>query len=234
MIDVFKNFYNMNRFDFSDFSFDFHESLKYEKKMQPVADEFYKNTLGASQVNRYDWNNPLGRNMQEMDIDCSIELKAKEIGLYWLNISEKFRSLETGDMCLELWSNFQRKTPGWAVLKIPNNIPNYGPDLYLYVTPKHIFEVWANRNFDRMMNDIANELTWEKINEIFDNGSYNATKNIIVNGHKVTLLKTWTDNKYYGICVCIPWKTLLNEYLLDINMYDRSGRKLDVNEIYIE
>lgn len=218
---------------------DFNESLKVEKIGQPVADAFYKDHLKALDIRRYNWNNPQQRVLQKLDIDCAIELKATGLDLFWLNISEKFRQFDTGDMCIELWSDFEKKKLGWAVHE--NKI---GPDYYLYVTPKHFFEVLRDGYFSSMIEKITKEWNWNKINEFVkeeekklgrtfeDNGCYK----IKVDGHDAQLVKTWTtvgNKKWYGICICIPWKTLFNDYLLDINMYNRKYELLNINKEYV-
>ena len=219
---------------------DFNDCLKVEAIGQPIADEFYKRCLGALQIRRYDYNNPEQRFFQKLDVDCSIQLYAKSLDVFWLNISEKFRQYDTGDMCIELWSDFEGRKPGWA---IKSTHTNEGPDYYLYVTPKHFYEVWANRYFNDMITKITSEWNRDAINQFIQkeekdlrrnhnsNGIYPCT----VRGYDAQLLKTWTkvgDKEWYGICICIPWKTLFNEFLIDINMYDRNYNKLNINKEY--
>lgn len=204
------------------------ETLAYEKSTQPFADAFYKKVFKADEIIRYNWDSPIGRGKQKQDIDCSIKSRAAGVDDYEFNISEKFRTIETGDMCIELWSDFDKKKPGWAV---KNN--TYQIDLYFYTTPKYCFTIWNNSSFQNMINHIIKEWNYEKIKNIFGDGSsYNCNKKVKVCGFDVTLLKTWTENKYYGICICIPWKTLFQEFLLNINMFDHNGNKLKINEIY--
>jgi len=215
---------------------EFNECLKVEKIGQSIADDFYKNYLGASKIERFDYHNPDERFFQEHDMDCSIELEAKSLDIFSLNVSEKFRQYDTGDMCLELWSNFEEKKVGWAVKGIEEN----GPDLYLYITPHNIFEVWCNRYFNKMIGDISSEWTYEKIESLFDSDKHyrkdqNALYDITVGGHDAKLLRCWSkagDREWYGVCICIPWDTLFNEYLLDINMFDRKYNKLNINKEY--
>lgn len=219
---------------------DFDESLKVEKRGQPAADDFYKKCLGATDIKRYDYNNPEDRFFQNHDIDCIIQMEPKSLDMFWLNVSEKFRQSETGDMCIELWSNFENKKPGWA---IKSTHTNKGPDLYLYSTPKYFFEIFADKYFDNMMNKIISEWDWETIDTFInkeekrlakdydDNGCYN----IKIEDYDAKLLKVWSykgDKKWFGVCVCIPWITLFNEYLLNINMYDKNYNRLNINKEY--
>lgn len=204
--------------------FTFQDALNYEKNMQPLANHFYKDVLGAINIKRYDWNDPNGKFMQKLDVDCSIQLETESLDVFWLNISEKFRQVECGDMCLELWSDFEKEKLGWAGGTITT-------DYYLYTTPKYFFEVYANEKFKQLMRKIQTEITREVISDAFKSkNSY--SKIITIDGHEMTLIKTWTGNSYYGICICISWTTLFNDYLLDINMYSHGGEKLDINKIY--
>ena len=218
----------------------FRECLKIEKLGQPIADEFYTRYLHATQIRRYDYKNPSQRFLQDLDVDCSIQLYAKSLDVFWLNFSEKFRQWDTGDMCIELWSDFEGKKQGWAVKPLSTN---EGPDYYLYVTPKHFYEVCVNRYFYDMVKKVSTEWDWDTIDRFIQkqekdfkrghdsNGRYPCT----VWGHDAELLKTWTrvgDKEWYGICICIPWKTLFNEFLLDINMFDRDYNKLNINKEY--
>ena len=215
---------------------EFNKCLEVEKIGQSIADDFYINYLGASAITRFNYNNPDGRFFQEHDVDCSIEMLAMSLDVFSLNISEKFRQYDTGDMCLELWSNFEEKKVGWAMKSAEGN----GPDLYLYVTPRNIFEVWCERYFNKMMSDISSEWTHQKIENLFNEDKYhkkdqNALYDITVGGHDAKLLRSWSragDREWYGVCICIPWNTLFNEYLLNINMFDREYNKLNINKEY--
>lgn len=201
----------------------FNNALELEKRGIPIADKFYREGMKALTIRRYDYNDPNQRIYQQHDIDCSIELDCV-IDLIWLNVSEKFRTGDWGDMCIELWSDFERKVPGWATNKS-------GPDMYLYVTPSGFYQIWKNNHFVKMIDDIMSELTWDKINRMIKKYSNSNTAHIYteVLGHDVELVKTTTvcDNrKYFGICVTIPWDTLYNDFFIDINKYDKNYNRV--------
>lgn len=219
---------------------DFNESLKVEKRGQPAADDFYKNCLGVTEVKRYDYNNPEHRVFQNLDIDCTIKMEPKSLDIFWLNVSEKFRQSETGDMCIELWSDFENQKPGWA---LKSTHTNKGPDLYLYSTPKYFFEIFKNKYFDSMINKIVSEWDWKTVYEFINkeekrlarHSNYNGCYNIKIEDHDAKLLKVWSKRdgkRWFGVCICIPWTTLFNEYLLNINMYDKNYNRLNINREY--
>lgn len=220
--------------DYVPTSENFHDSLKVEKIGQPIADAFYKECLGALDVRRYDYNNSDQRWFQKMDIDCAVEMQAKSLDIFWLNYSEKFRQCDCGDMCIELWSDFEKEKLGWAVGKRDD-----GPDYYLYITPKHFYEVRANKHFHNMIDQITQQWDHDRIkSELEVNGreyGNNCSIPISVGGCDATLIKTWTkfneDKKWFGVCICIPWKTLFNDYLIDIRAYDRKYNKLNINTL---
>jgi len=222
--------------DYVPTSENFHDSLKVEKVGQSIADEFYKRCLDALQIRRYDYNNPEQRFLQKLDVDCSIQLYAKSLDVFWLNISEKFRQCDTGDMCIELWSDFEGRKPGWAIKPTHTN---EGPDYYLYTTPKYFYEICTNKHFYNMIDQITQQWDHDRIKSELDvNGREycnNCSIPISVGGHDATLIKTWTkfneDKKWFGVCICIPWKTLFNDYLIDIRVYDRKYNKLNINTL---
>ena len=213
----------------------FKDMLLVEKQGQEIANSFYVNKLKALQIKRYNYNNLKQRALQNRDIDCSVQLEASGIEKFWVDYSEKFRRTDNGDMCIELWSDFEKKKLGWGAITKAMG----GPDAYIYVTPKYIYEIWKTSGwFDRMVGKIMSELTPEKISEIIEDNSYpNVSYPVVVDGHDMTLLKSSTiykDRSYFGICVCVPWKTIYNNYIIDVSLYDRDNnfKHLSINEIY--
>lgn len=208
---------NKTKFDYlnSTSTSSFKDAVYVEKNMQYISNGFYK-FLNALQVRRYDWNDPAGKYMQKRDVDCSIQLEAPGIDVFWLNVSEKFRRDTFDNFCIEIWSNLEEEIDGWATQK------DSAADVYLSVSPFHIFSIWRNRNFIAMVNEIQEYLTPEKIKEY--DWSSRKTIDIEVNGHKMKLLKNKTKGlsgeEWHGVCVIIDFDTLINEYFIDINKYN--------------
>ena len=92
----------------------FKDALDYEKSMQPIADHFYKDKMGAVEIVRYNYNDPRGKVMQKKDIDCTIMIHDNQKNIIPINISEKFRREYWGDMWIELYSRYPN-TKGWAL-----------------------------------------------------------------------------------------------------------------------
>lgn len=208
---------------------DFNTSLQVEKIGQSIADAFYERILNPKKIKRYNYKNLFERSYQMNDIDCTVTCDAVGIGEFNLDISEKFRQFDAGDMCVELWSNFDKKVKGWAVEKTPDICP----DIFLYVTPAHIYEVWNNSFFRDMISDIMSEWDWDSLNQFMREDDFkhkrsadsNGRYNIKVGGRDMTLLRTWSKRNgrtWCGVCVCIPWTSLINDYFVDINTYDRN------------
>ena len=215
---------------------EFNDKLKIERGEMPSADAFYRDCMGAEIIKRYDYNNPSEKRFQVNDIDCTVTCDAPGIGPYYLNISEKFRKFDTGDMCIELWSNFEGRVPGWAIEKYTG----LEPDLYTYFTPSYIYKVWNGQNFRDMVSDVSSEWDWRTIDQFMREEDFkrrkdrrdNAIYNIKVGGRNATLLRTWSSangKKWYGVCVCIPWHTLFNDYFIDIIKYDRNYNNLKID-----
>ncbi len=208
----------------------FSTSLKIEQNNQPRADAFYK-SHGALNIKRYDYNNPAEKKFQQDGIDCSVEYYAPGLDIFWLNYSEKFRTVDTGDMCIELWGDYDNRILGWAL--------HDKSDTILYVTPEYFYEVTNNGDFKWMVQRLANEWTWEALHDFANNGCMRQSVRS-KDGYKCQLIKSFSKNnsgekygnKWMGICVCIPWKTLFNEFFININMYDKKYNKLSINKEY--
>lgn len=204
----------------------FSTSLKVEQQNQPRADAFYK-SHGASNIKRYDYNNPSERSFQQKGIDCSVEYYAPGLDVFWLNYSEKFRTWETGDMCIELWSDYERKVEGWAL--------HDESDTILYVTPDYFYEVTNNTYFKDMVRKLANEWSWDELKEFADNRDCIRQLVRSKEGRDYQLIKAFSQKdgkKWMGICICVPWKTLIKDFFIDINIYDNNHNKFDINKIY--
>ena len=201
----------------------FQQSLKIEKDLQPEADRFYKDVLGATTIKRYDWDDPLQRQFQQKDIDCSIELYAPGLDVFWLNVSEKFRTADWGDMCIELWWDFEGKKEGWAL--------KGESDMILYTTPSYYVEIWNNDRFKYAVREIMKEYNRERILSLTSDIKRNGVVKVKLNNRfDARLIKVWTEDMWYGISICIPWKTLFYEYYVDINIYDKKGNKISINK----
>ena len=211
--------------------YNFSTSLKVERNNQPRADAFYK-SHGALNIKRYDYNNPDEKKFQQDGIDCSVEYYAPGLDIFWLNYSEKFRTIDTGDMCIELWSDYDNRIPGWAL--------HDKSDTILYVTPEYFYEVTNNGDFKRMVQRLADEWAWDALQNFANNDDCVRQLVRSKDGYDCQLIKSFSKNnigekhgnKWMGICVCIPWKTLFNDYFININMYDRDYNKLNINKEY--
>ena len=210
---------------------DFSTSLKVEQQNQPRADAFYK-SHGALNIKRYDYNNPAEKKFQQDGIDCSVEYYTPGLDVFWLNYSEKFRTVDTGDMCIELWSDYDNRIPGWAL--------HDKSDTILYVTPEYFYEVTNNEHFKQMVQRLVDEWNENALRDFVNNDGCVRQLVKSKDGYGCQLIKSFSKNnngekygnKWMGICICIPWQILLKEFFIDINMYDNSHNKLDINKMY--
>lgn len=110
----------------------FLDALKYEKSNHAWADEWYKKHLNAESIIRWDWDEPIGHYKQQNDIDCTIQKEDTT-----LNISEKFRSVDFGDMFIEIYSMYP-SVPGWAIKSAADLIAYHTPTRSYLVNAKQI------------------------------------------------------------------------------------------------
>lgn len=191
---------------------DFQDKLNYEHSQQPMADVFYKEHMGAISIERYDYNDPNGRIKQQHDIDCTITIKDEQDNVYDINISEKFRSIDWGDMWIELYSRYP-SVRGWALAFEGVDLIAYfingldagiDKNIVYLVNAKRIKEIAENivKQFDNAV-DIKIEL--EKT------GKYNAKYDYNGKQYDVIFRKVKTQRPTYsydGVGVCIKWNDL--------------------------
>ena len=77
-----------------------------EKNAMGPANEAYK-SLGITNIRRCSWNTEGGRKNQRDDIDLIATWNGKRT-----KISEKFRTLDAGDILVELLSDIDNHKPG--------------------------------------------------------------------------------------------------------------------------
>ena len=198
---------------------DFEKALAYEKGRMRVADEFYKKVFHPTTITRHDWNSNLGREKQINDVDCTLSISAPTIGFYDIDISEKFRSEDWGDMCIEIWSDFENKKPGWALKCFDEN----GPDAYLYVAGDNKYFFWNHSEFKELIRKLKERLTEDNVRNLFTrerNPFRDKRYWLEVDGMNMIIIRKWTDKKYFGICVCIDWKDLRDKYFIDFRKYN--------------
>lgn len=171
----------------------FKEQLNYALRCEPTADLFYKKQFDAL-VKRYDWADEYGREMQRRDIDCTIY----KDGGSPINLSEKFRDDDWGDMAIEIYSQYPN-IQGWALTS--------QADLYAYHTPESLYMVpvpevrnWLLDNHEALIA-ICDKVAVSSSNRIKSD----------INGVKMDFIKSYTrtaNASWMGICVCIKWKDL--------------------------
>lgn len=176
--------------------------LDFEKSEQPYADEMYYKIFNGGNPNiiRYDYNDvPVGREMQKNGADLSIEIKNTS-----LNVSEKFRSTDWGDMFIELYSQYP-KVNGWALTNQNVDIIAYHTPLNVYIVNNQDVKNLAKIFFDKLnKDDVIKALTNKDSAEfkyILNNESINAT---------FRKVPTYINDKlaWVGIGVIISWEDL--------------------------
>ncbi|MBR5296280.1 MAG: hypothetical protein IKU29_00215 [Parabacteroides sp.] len=195
---------------------DMDTQLNYEQSQQLLANKFYKDHFN-SDTTRYDWGDDYGRSMQRRDIDCSISINGEQV-----NISEKFRREDWGDIWIELYSSYPN-TLGWALTGRGVDYltyftkKKYTNENQVYVVKHCIIEKFAQQMYKFFTDnvDIYNELkTKNRVNKVVevDGKLMNVwfTKSVstrTINGKT----SEWTS---YG--ACIKWSDIKDYELYKI------------------
>lgn len=194
---------------------DFQDKLDYEKDCQQMADKFYTDHMHAISIERYDWNDPEGRQMQKRDADCKIVVKSdvnENDFLHPIVISEKFRTIDWGDMWIELYSRYP-SVKGWAlesqgvdlIAYFIDGIMSGGDYNYVYlVNAKRIKELAEDiiKQFD-YANVIKQQL--EKVGKYEAKYFFNGKEYDVLFRTSLTQRPTYS---YKGVGVCIKWNDL--------------------------
>ena len=196
---------------------EFDECVKYEKTQQPIADNYYIRLYGnRNELIRYDWDDPSGQYMQRKGIDCSV-IDRNQQPPKLINISEKFRRNDWGDMMIEIYSSYP-KTFGWG-------ITDHDVDLYAYFIDP---ESYRRRNSDPRdpVYGKVYEIKAETVHKIaawakeqFDNSDWGdrwleskSNKKIVFPPTNemppIIYIKTYSKRdgrNWMGISICIEW-----------------------------
>lgn len=131
----------------------FYEALKYEDSQMSPANKFYE-SLGFTNIRRCRYETPTGRKNQEADID----LKAKYNGKI-IKISEKFRSIDYGDVMVELEDKFEgsMNKNGW-IFKSKADYIFYHTPKALYIIPVVYLRKLAEYVYDTQWDNFKDKI----------------------------------------------------------------------------
>ena len=191
----------------------FYTAITYEKSMQSSADKFYKhliyNILFPNcpkeyiniQIKRWDFADPDGRKMQLDDIDVTLYVdinrpEFSEPSHYQWNISEKFRTIDYGDMFIELYSKYPH-TKGWGC--------NTKADKIFYFTPNNVYIIKTEQLKDTV-NDILSQFDLDVLMKSvsINDGIY---KDTLITFNKIPT-KINKKVMWNGVGTCISWDNL--------------------------
>ncbi len=170
----------------------FNESINYEQTQFERADTYYRK-LGATEIKRCDYNTCEGRILQCEDIDVQIYIKGK-----WINISEKHRANDYGDLLLEVYSMYPDEL-SW--------IYKSKADLLFYFTPESICQVHEKKlkafALEKLFPNAIDIDYFARSNKEFQR------KNIDIDGTTYTVNYIKARNKSWNtISISIPYSML--------------------------
>lgn len=183
---------------------DFSRSLSYEQSKFPVQDKFYTEKLGAKVITRADFDDEEGRALQRMDVDVQFEYHGELI-----NVSEKHRTRDYGDLLLEFYSMFPH-TPGW--------MNNSNADYLAYFVPGKVY--WINKReledfYENVLEPVVPDSVFAQLASNNPRKSTRVDKTIVVNGRqeRVTVVQAYnhpyySDKEWYTENICVSFACL--------------------------
>jgi hypothetical protein len=110
----------------------FRLSLNHEREQVSKANVFYRDTLKATDIVRFNSDSESDMEMQRQDVDLLLTLN----GISY-RVSEKFRDKDYGDLYVEVFSKYPA-TPGWLHTGSPNAILYFTPANVYWITHKSL------------------------------------------------------------------------------------------------
>lgn len=183
---------------------DFSKSLNYEQSKFPVQDKFYTERLGATVISRADFDDDEGRALQRMDVDVQFIYKGERI-----NVSEKNRKQDYGDLLLEFYSMFP-DTPGW--------MNNSNADYLAYFVPGKVY--WINKReleefYHNVLEPVIPDNYFAQLVKDYPQKSARFNRTILVNGRaeRVTVVQAYnhpynSSKEWYTENICVSFACL--------------------------
>lgn len=183
---------------------DFNISLEYEQSKFQVQDEFYIKELGATCLQRAAFETEDGKKLQKQDVDIQFTVGGKRI-----NVSEKNRKCDYGDLLLEIYSKYPN-TLGW--------MNNSNADFLAYFVPGKVY--WINkRELEDFYNKfLANQIPDSVFGDMVNNSPRRSCRKeckIKINGNiwKVVLTQAYnrlesSDVEWYTESICVSFAVL--------------------------
>lgn len=165
------------------------------------ADRYYRSE-GATLITRFRWDDPVGRSLQQDDVDLMVEFDHDD---HSVHISEKFRSEDHGDCMIELWSSFDDKTDGWAVRCFA--------DVLYYFVPGGVYEVKDTDRLRTVAECVRYQIDWGTINKNIGDRKFMVPEYApLWNGSRLDKLRVYKGSSYRkdgstwnGFCIVVPW-----------------------------
>lgn len=107
-------------------------SLDHEREQLSKADAFYRDTLKATDIVRFNTDSESDMEMQRQDVDLLLTLN----GITY-RVSEKFRDKDFGDLYVEVFSKYPA-TSGWLNTGSPNAILYFTTENVYWITHKSL------------------------------------------------------------------------------------------------
>lgn len=183
---------------------DFSTSLSYEQSKFSLQDKFYTEKLGAKAITRACFDNEQGKKLQRMDVDVQFVYEGRVV-----NVSEKNRKKDFGDLLLEFYSKFP-STPGW--------MNNSNADYLAYFVPGKVY--WINkRELEVFYNDVLKPVVpdsfFAQLMSQNPKESKKVDRFVDINGRKekITVAQAYnkphdSDADWYTESICVSFSCL--------------------------
>lgn len=185
---------------------DMQACLKYESSQQPRADAFYKKQFPELQIERCDFKDPDGRKHQQAGVDVLLKYPDGTA----IKVSEKFRRRSFPDIWMEVFRNWEKRTPGWGW--------DSEPDYYAYFqedsgTVRWIPAKEVRRFVFLSMNQLETfQRVWESMS-MEEEDLENAETTF--KGIEFRMVPTWAKKEWWGASICVPM-----EYITEMETFE--------------
>lgn len=166
---------------------DFSRSLNYEHSKFPVQDKFYTETLGARKIVRIGFEDSESQLLQRLDVDVQFEYNGKII-----NVSEKNRKRDFGDLLLEFYSKFPH-TRGWMNNSNAHYLAYFVPGKVYWINKVELVNFYKNH-----LEKSVPESYFEELVNKFPRRSVQQQKQIFLNGRTETITVIQAYNHPYN------------------------------------
>ena len=183
-------------------SHNFDKSLNREKTYQKRADCFYVKRLNATDIIRYNKDNESDMEFQRQDIDVSFRIKSKLI-----NVSEKFREKDFGDLYIEFYSKFP-DIHGWLDKSQADYMAYFFPKRVFLINEKKLSELYKNHLSQLISKNEFNSLIEQNLHKNVQKKFWLKIQHHYYSARIIQAYNKTKDTEWYTMGIALPFRVL--------------------------